>query len=523
MLEELKNHLDTSFLEELPADSETKNYTRQVNDALYSFVLPKSPSNPNLIAYSEALLNELNLPLDKKELLLLLSGKTILENSKPYAMSYGGHQFGQWAGQLGDGRAINLFEIKLNDKKYAFQLKGAGVTPYSRSGDGLAVLRSSIREFLCSEAMYHLGVPTTRALTISTTGDSVMRDILYNGNAALEQGAVVCRVAPSFIRFGHFELLSARKDKINLQRLVNYTIKHFYTHLIDLPTEKEQILAFFNEVCQKTAYLMVEWYRVGFVHGVMNTDNMSIHGLTIDYGPYGWMENVDLSWTPNTTDIAQKRYRYGNQANIAWWNLMQLANALNLLIDDVLALENHLSAYEAIFQTSFHEMLFKKIGIKHFEKRDMVWNNQLLKLLQDSEMDMTIFYRNLSYFNENNPETFFEKLKEASYLSENILMQFQTQWLKWLNEYAQKLIAENSNSNERKKQMNAINPKYIFRNYIAQLVIEAAEKKDYSLLHEIQNLLKEPYSEQENLEKWFAKRPDWAKEKIGCSQLSCSS
>ena len=239
----------------------------------------------------------------------------------------GGHQFGHWAGQLGDGRAISLGEAVLADgQRRELQLKGAGPTPYSRSADGRAVLRSSIREFLCSEAMHHLGIPTTRALSLVGTGEGVVRDMFYDGHPEVEPGAIVCRVAPSFLRFGHFELPSQRGDTSLLQALADFCIARDFPHLRG---RGEPLYAdWFAEVCERTARLVAGWMRVGFVHGVLNTDNMSILGLAIDYGPYGWIDAYDPDWTPNTTDATGRRYRFGWQPRVANWNLGQLARAL---------------------------------------------------------------------------------------------------------------------------------------------------------------------------------------------------
>ena len=280
-------------------------------------------------------------------------------------MAYGGHQFGNWAGQLGDGRAINLGEVIGRDgQHWALQLKGAGATPYSRTADGLAVLRSSIREFLCSEAMHHLGVPTTRALSLIQTGEQVMRDMMYDGNAEFEPGAVVCRVSPSFVRFGNFQLFAARDELDELRALTNFVIQQHFPHLLgDLELESpELVAAFFDAVCQRTVRMVVEWMRVGFVHGVMNTDNMSILGLTIDYGPYGWLDDYDPDWTPNTTDAQHRRYRYGQQANVALWNCYQLANALYPLVNNSQPLEASLEAFQASYQSEWHSMMASKLG-----------------------------------------------------------------------------------------------------------------------------------------------------------------
>jgi uncharacterized protein YdiU (UPF0061 family) len=279
----MRLNINDTYIKALPADTAKENSIRQIFEAGYSFVKPRIPSKPRLIHVSGEMLEALGITEKEarsEEFLGLFSGSLIYPNTTPYAMAYAGHQFGSWAGQLGDGRAINLFEIKHQNKLWAVQLKGAGLTPYSRQGDGLAVLRSSVREYLCSEAMHHLGVPTTRALSLALTGDKVLRDMLYDGHPEYEQGAVVTRVAPSFIRFGNFELFAARQDHKNLERLADYTINQFYPEL-GKPS-KEVYIAFFRAVMKKTLDMIIHWQRVGFVHGVMNTDNMSILGLTID-------------------------------------------------------------------------------------------------------------------------------------------------------------------------------------------------------------------------------------------------
>jgi uncharacterized protein YdiU (UPF0061 family) len=258
------------------------------------------------------------------------------------------HQFGTWAGQLGDGRAITLAEVEgRGGEAWEVQLKGAGPTPYSRRADGRAVLRSSLRELVCSEAMFHLGVPTTRALSLVITGQPIQRDLLYDGHPALEPGAVVCRVAPSFLRFGSYEIHAARDDVDTLRKLVRFTLERHYPRYLD--GERMDIVGFFDEVVQRTAWMVAEWMRVGFVHGVMNTDNMSILGLTIDYGPYGWLESFELDWTPNITDASGRRYRFGNQPQIAQWNLAQLAKALAPVVDDLDPLRRALDRYASEF------------------------------------------------------------------------------------------------------------------------------------------------------------------------------
>lgn len=516
----MKLNLNDTFNKELPADPITENRVRQVSKTAFSYVTPKIPSNPQLVHLSPQMLAEVGLSetdAKSEEFLNVFSGKEVFPNTNPFAMAYAGHQFGNWAGQLGDGRAINLFEVNENGKQWALQLKGAGKTPYSRGADGLAVLRSSIREYLCSEAMFHLGVPTTRALSLSLTGDMVLRDMLYNGNADYEKGAIVCRVAPSFLRFGNFQLFAWHDDLENLQKLTDYTIRHFFPHL-GKPS-KETYLEFFREVVEKTLDLMIHWERVGFVHGVMNTDNMSILGLTIDYGPYGWLEDYDPNWTPNTTDAGQKRYRFGNQASIGLWNLMQLGNALYPLIEDAKPLEDILNSYQENYLPKHVRMMSDKLGLKAEAETDFIV--ELETLLYNSEMDMTLFFRNLSKLDENDPNAFWTLLQESSYSED--LESLREKWNIFLAVYAEILIAENREKTERISQMNSTNPKYVLRNYMAQIAIDAADKGDYSIVNELFNLLLNPYDEQPESEKWFALRPDWAKTKVGCSMLSCSS
>lgn len=516
----MKLNLKDTFNRELPADPITQNYVRQVPNAAFSYVIPTVPKKPALVHYSPQMLAAVGLTekdANNKEFLKVFSGAEVFPETQPFAMCYAGHQFGNWAGQLGDGRAINLFEVNHDGRQWALQLKGAGKTPYSRGADGLAVLRSSIREYLCSEAMFHLGVPTTRVLSLVLTGDAVWRDVMYDGNPAFEKGAIVCRVAPSFVRFGNFQIFAVHQDFENLKKLTDYTIRHFYSHLGE--PGKETYIEFFREVCEKTLDLMIHWERVGFVHGVMNTDNMSILGLTIDYGPYGWLENYDPNWTPNTTDAGQKRYRYGNQAAISVWNLMQLGNALLPLIEDAKPLEEILEKYQTDYLPKHIRMMSGKLGLKNDVNADFIV--ELEKLMYQSEMDLTLFFRNLSEFDENSRDEFWLKLEASSY-SEN-LEKFKPQWTKFLHDYAKRLKSEIREKSEKIASMNRVNPKYVLRNYMAQIAIDAADAGDFSVVDELFNLLLKPYDEQPEMQKWFAERPDWAKTKVGCSMLSCSS
>ena len=512
--------LTNFFTDQLPADPNLENTRREVLEAVYSFVRPIKTSNPTLLHVSDEIQQILgfsNEDIQSKEFLEFVTGNSVLKNSKPFAMCYAGHQFGNWAGQLGDGRAINLGEIK----DWAVQLKGSGPTPYSRTADGLAVLRSSVREYLCSEAMHHLGVPSTRALSLSLTGDKVLRDVMYNGNPAHEKGAIVSRVAKSFLRFGNFEIFSSRNDIKNLKILTDYTIKSHFSHL-GKPS-KEVYLQFFQEITNKTLEMIIHWQRVGFVHGVMNTDNMSILGLTIDYGPYGWLEGFDFGWTPNTTDKQHKRYRYGNQPTIGLWNLYQLANALYPLIEEAAPLEKILEGYKSNFEKKSQDMMRAKLGLTSDKETDINIIQSLENNLQATETDMTIFFRTLSSFKKEQPEKGVELIQDAFYTPDTIKGNVLNNWKQWFANYAKRLEDETTSAEERQQQMNKVNPKYVLRNYMAQLAIDKADKGDTSLLEEMYLLLKEPYSEQPKFEHWFAKRPEWARHKVGCSMLSCSS
>ena len=390
---------DDRFTASLPADPETGSRRRQVHGAAYSRVDPTPVASPRTVEWSPEVAELLGLDpavCRSDDFAAVFGGNRVPAGAQPYALCYGGHQFGSWAGQLGDGRAIALGEVLDRDGGHqTLQLKGAGPTPYSRSADGRAVLRSSIREFLCSEAMHHLGIPTTRALSLVATGDAVVRDVLYDGHPRPEPGAVVCRVAPSFTRFGSFELPASRGDVGLLRALVETTIATDFPDLATGPFD-EQVAALFREVCDRTADLVVHWMRVGFVHGVLNTDNMSILGLTIDYGPYGWLEDFDPGWTPNTTDAGTRRYRYGAQPQVAQWNLIQLANALLQLTDDPAPLEAALDAYGQRYADGFRRMVAERLGWGAPQEGDEALVSDLFELLAAVETDQVIFFRDLA-------------------------------------------------------------------------------------------------------------------------------
>jgi serine/tyrosine/threonine adenylyltransferase len=494
------------FVRELPADPRRDAHTRQVMGACYSHVSPTPVPKPEMLALVPEVAELIGLtpPAEPSaDLADVLAGNRIVPGMVPYAACYGGHQFGTWAGQLGDGRAITLGEVTNRDgETWELQLKGAGPTPYSRTADGRAVLRSSLRELVCSEAMHHLGVPTTRALSLVATGQPVRRDMLYDGHAADEPGAVVCRVAPSFLRFGNFELPTSRDDKATLERLVRFAIDRFYPGL--------DVAGMFDEIMRRTAWLMAEWMRVGFVHGVMNTDNMSILGLTIDYGPYGWLEPFDLDWTPNITDAGNRRYRFGNQPAVAHWNLAQLARALAPLAD-LDQLQRSVDAFVGEFSALYRHTMLRKLGLtggRDTQLADDVLLVELGELLVAAETDYTLFFRHLA-----RPAT----LDSAFYASRPPGLDA------WLAHYRERVAAERIDDAEHARRMDSINPLYVPRNYLVQEVIDATERGDRAALGELMAVLRHPYDVQPGRERFAAKRPEWARHKPGCSMLSCSS
>jgi uncharacterized protein YdiU (UPF0061 family) len=513
------------FVDALPGDTSSQVAPRQVFGAAYSKVNPSPVKAPHLLGWSSALAGEFGLaaPAEPSSALALLAGNALAPGMDPFAACYGGHQFGNWAGQLGDGRAITLGEAAdLGGALWEFQLKGAGPTPYSRRADGRAVLRSSIREFVCSEAMFHLGVPTTRALGVVATGEEVVRDMFYDGNPAAEPGAIVCRVSPTFLRFGNFELMASREEKEILRQLADFTLLNFYPTLGE--AGPAGYLAMFREICARTALMVAHWMRVGFVHGVMNTDNMSILGLTIDYGPYGWLDDFDPSWTPNTTDLPGRRYCYGRQPSIAVWNLAQLARSFAALIpEQVPALQEIVDDYGRLYEAESGKMMSAKLGIARLSgAEDGALFQKMNELLQAAETDMTIFFRGLSTVGLGDGlSTMPHFLREALYQPASA--DLESRWLKWLNRYQARVRQDQPDERERARAMNLVNPLYVPRNYLLQEAIEKAEKGDPSGVAELLELFSRPYTEQAGKERFTARRPDWARDKPGCSTLSCSS
>lgn len=509
-------NIQQPFIKIFPGDLSDNLMQRNTPKVLFSTVKPAGFDHPQLIVFNEKLSEETGLGQFEEKDLGFLVGNNLPENIKPYATAYAGHQFGNWAGQLGDGRAILAGEItNSSGQKNEIQWKGAGATPYSRHADGRAVLRSSVREYLMSEAMHHLGIPTTRGLSLAFTGEDVIRDMMYNGNPQYEKGAVVIRTAESFLRFGHFELMSAQKEYKTLQELADYTIKNYFK---EITSEGEQKYKdFFENVGRRTADLMVEWYRVGFVHGVMNTDNMSVLGLTIDYGPYSMMDEYSLNFTPNTTDLPGRRYAFGKQGQIAQWNLWQLANALHPLIKDEKFLEDVLNDFGSYFWETHDRMLCRKFGFDQLLTNDEKFFSGWQTLMQDLQLDYTLFFSQLAKYDRSTDlKTLFENVSYI-FLNDEALLKLTA----FMREY-QSRLEKNIISKEKSLEiMDKTNPKFILRNYLLYQCIEEINEGKTEMLDKLTKALENPY--EEIYPEFSVKRPSKYDDTSGCSTLSCSS
>lgn len=516
-------HLQTArVLLDLPGEAPPQPGTREVRGKVWSATRPTAVSAPRRLATSASMAGELGLDaeaLATPSFLALMAGNAVPTGVETASTNYGGHQFGHWAGQLGDGRALLLGEAAGRDgRRWEIQLKGAGPTPYSRRADGRAVLRSSLREYVASEAMHALGVPTTRALSLVATGDDVVRDLLYSGDPKPEPGAIVCRVAPSFLRFGHYELPASRGERDLLERLVDHTIA---THFPGLSGPNARA-DWFAEVARRTGVLMAHWMRVGFVHGVMNTDNLSVLGLTIDYGPFGFLDDADPHWTPNTTDLPGRRYRYAAQPQVAHWNLSALASALAPLFPDAAPLTAGMNAYVEAFQAAQARMWADKLGLAEWRDEDAALVSGLFGALQAAEVDFTIFFRTLAAFEANAVVDPVAALEPALYDRAKAEREAATLG-DWLARYAARLETDPQPAEARRARMDAANPWVVSRNWLLQEAIDAAEQGDTAELQALLAVLQRPYEAQPGAERFAARRPDWAKDRPGCSALSCSS
>ncbi|MDE1141078.1 protein adenylyltransferase SelO [Paraburkholderia tropica] len=430
-----------------------------------------------------------------------------------YAAVYSGHQFGVWAGQLGDGRALMLGEVEHAGRRYDVQLKGAGRTPYSRMGDGRAVLRSSIREYLCSEAMHHLGIPTTRALAVIGSDQTVRRE-------ELETAAVVTRVSPSFVRFGHFEHFYSQDNVEALRTLADHVIDRFYPQLREAD---DPYLALLDQAVRTTAALMVEWQAVGFCHGVMNTDNMSILGLTIDYGPFGFIDGFDANHICNHSD-SQGRYAYRNQPQIGYWNLFCLAQALLPLFGPqydqtdekahtercIADAQRVLEGFKGHFAPALEARMRAKLGLEHAREGDDQLANQLFEIMHANRADFTLTFRHLSRVSKHDA---------SGDTSVRDLFLDRAAFDAWAVTYRARLAHETRDDATRAAAMNRVNPKFVLRNHLAQTAIERAAQKDFSEVERLATVLRRPFDEQPEYESYAALPPDWA----SSLEVSCSS
>jgi uncharacterized protein YdiU (UPF0061 family) len=469
--------------------------------AFYTRLMPTPLPAPYLVGVSAPAADLIGLsPQDVADSLDILIGNAVPERGQPLAAVYSGHQFGVWAGQLGDGRAILFGDVATAQGPMELQWKGAGLTPYSRMGDGRAVLRSSIREFLCSEAMHALGIPTSRALSVAGSDQGVMRE-------TVETSAVVVRMAPSFVRFGSFEHWYTRKKNDELKVLADYVIDRFYPAL---RAEENPYAALLEEVTRRTAHMIAHWQAVGFMHGVMNTDNMSILGLTLDYGPYGFMEAFDASHICNHTD-QQGRYSYANQPQVGHWNCYALAQALLPLIGEIEPTQAALDVYQPEFAAKIDELLHAKLGLSMLEEHfdtDRALFDDLFAILPG--VDFTLFFRRLS------------GVRTADASGDEALRDLfidRPAFDAWAGRYRARLRAESSDDQARALAMNQVNPKYVLRNYLAQVAIEKAQNKDFSEVERLLSVLQRPYDEQPEHEHYAALPPDWASH----LEVSCSS
>jgi serine/tyrosine/threonine adenylyltransferase len=476
------------------------NHFHRLGPEFFTVLAPQALPAPYWVGRSQAVAQKLGLPagqLQSDALLQALAGNQPISGTEPLASVYSGHQFGQWAGQLGDGRACLLGEAN----GLEVQLKGSGLTPYSRMGDGRAVLRSSIREFLCSEAMHALGIPTTRALCVVGSDEEVARE-------SLETAAVVTRVAPSFVRFGHFEHFAARNQRVQLKTLADYVIGRYYPDCQSASTLGANPYAnLLLQVTERTAVMVAHWQAVGFCHGVMNTDNMSILGLTIDYGPFQFLDAYDPGHICNHTDRGG-RYAFGRQPDIAHWNLYALAQALMPLIEDQALALQALDTFKPAFERTWQQLMRAKLGLVAPGNApvDQALLQDLLALLAQDRVDYTLFWRRLS-----------QAVASQQFAPVRDLFLDRAAWDAWQQRYADQL--GDADQRQAGASMLKANPKYVLRNYLGELAIEAAKGKDFSWVANLLTVLEKPFDEHPEFEAYAGLPPDWASQ----IEISCSS
>jgi uncharacterized protein YdiU (UPF0061 family) len=477
----------------------------------YTSLQPTPLPHASWVAISPELANTLGLNSAFKTdevALKILTGIEVPSSMKPYAAVYSGHQFGVWAGQLGDGRAITLGQINAQDQSWELQLKGAGPTPYSRMGDGRAVLRSSIREFLCSEAMHGLGIPTTRALAITQSPAQVIRE-------SIENAAVVTRVAPSFIRFGQFEHFASNGMHDQLKELTDFVIARFYPEALQ---HEKPYLYFFELVLKRSAKLVAQWQSVGFCHGVLNTDNMSILGLTLDYGPFGFLDKFALNHICNHTD-SQGRYSFANQPQVFYWNLLCLAQALLPIMtsdDSDEAMEQTieqikpiLTSFTNLYLKEYQVLMSRKLGFDgDTSEQSLHIIQELIQLLDKNAIDYTYFFRNLSRLIQD---------PQRSLLKDHFIDT--VGYDRWMSSYIDQLRIIGIDPDLVIPKMNQVNPKYILRQHLAQMAITQSQLGDHTMVQNLQQCLSHPFEEQPEFEEYATLPPEWANH----LEVSCSS
>ena len=480
---------DNSFTRELPADPNTENQRRQVTGACFSRVLPTKVAKPQLVEYSREVAELLDLSpeyCESEEFAQVFGGNLLLDGMDAYAACYGGHQFGGWAGQLGDGRAINLGEIvNRRRERWTLQLKGAGPTPYSRTADGLAVLRSSVREFLCSEAVYHVGVPTTRALAAVASGDQVVRE-------GFEPGGIFTRVANSHVRIGTFQWFAAREDYDNLKILADYVIDRHYPAV---QQEENPYQSLLKGLIEWQASLIAHWMQLGFIHGVMNTDNMTVSGETIDYGPCAFLDNYEAAKRFSSID-RQGRYAFGNQGPIGHWNLTRFAETLLPLLDNdrekaIAAAEAALGRFPDLYQNALQERFVAKIGIESGDTSDWRMVETLLTAMEEGEADFTQVFRHLpTALPAGNDQVLTRLFNQPAAI------------VTWLNAWRARL--QQCDLDQAVTLMRQTNPVYIPRNHRVEQAIEAGNRGDMTLFHQLNQVLQDPFNEQTEFSEYEA-------------------
>lgn len=483
-----------------PDDLIFHNTYQQLPAAFYREVSLCPLKNPHLISFNQsagALIDLDGKIFIENNYLHYFNGTKLFTRSKPIATVYAGHQFGVFVPQLGDGRAILLGEIhNQQNQQWEVQVKGGGLTPYSRMGDGRAVLRSTIREYLCSEAMHALGIPTTRGLCIIGSDEPVYRE-------TQETGALLVRLAKTHIRIGHFEYFYYHNQHEHLKTLLDFVLHHHYPEIAQQPDAPAR---FFAAFVKRTASLMAQWQATGFTHGVMNSDNFSIIGDTIDYGPFGFMENYDLHFTPNHSDH-HGRYAYDQQPTIGQWNCACLAQTLIPFVakDELIDI---ISSFDDIFTKTYSQLLLAKLGFAEFNSNDQTLLDDLFALLQNEQTDYTIFFRLLSHF----------KIDQENKTLVDLFID-RDKWAAWSARYNARLKQENVPEAVRHSSMQQANPKYILRKHLAQIAINKASQGDFSEVNQLLRVLQAPFDEQPDFESYANHPPDWANQ----IELSCSS